>query len=250
VPLPEALFVARTMAALELLALHPLSAPQVAEALQVHPRTARRLLTRLADEGWVTRSDDQRRVYAPTMRVVALAGHVVERAQLTTTAQPFVVRLHALADTPAHLMIPSYRCALCLVHADGHGDAEVRPELRELVPSHATAPGKALLGSRRPWRESVLSGRLTRHTPRTLTDPVALGRELEATAERGWATEDGEHRPGVRAVAAPVFTPGAGAAAAIGAELPPGATFDEMGERVSAVARELSAALGAGDASR
>lgn len=239
-PLPEALFVARTMSALELLALHPLSAPQVAEALQIHPRTARRMLTRLADEGWLTRSEDQRRVYAPTMRLVALAGHVVERSTLTNTAQPFVAQLHEMTETTAHLMVPSYRCALCLVHVNG-GDGH--PQLRELVPSHATATGKALLGHREPWRESVLSGRLSRHTPRTVTDARVLRRELEVVAERGWATEDGEHRLGVRAVAAPVFTPGDGAAAALGAELPEGESFEGLGRRVSALARSLSATL-------
>lgn len=240
-PLPEALFVARTMSALELLALHPLSAPQVAEALQVHPRTARRMLTRLAEEGWLTRSDDQRRVYAPTMRLVALAGHVVERSTLAETARPFVARLHEIAGTTAHLMVPSYRCALCLVHVDGGDDGE--PHLRELVPAHASALGKALLAQRTPWRESVLAAPLSHHTRRTVTDPAALRRELEESRRRGWCSEDGEHRNGVRAVAAPVFTPGEGAAAAIGVELPPGVPFPPMGERVGTIARELSAAL-------
>src|SRR5256885_16424024 len=93
VRLPESHFVARTMQALELLALHPLSAPQVAEALQVHPRTARRLLTRLTEEGWLARSEDTRRVYCPTLRVVALAGHVLDRSQLAAAARPFVEAL-------------------------------------------------------------------------------------------------------------------------------------------------------------
>ena len=38
---PEAWPVARTMQALEALAFQPLSAPQVAAAMQIHPRTAR-----------------------------------------------------------------------------------------------------------------------------------------------------------------------------------------------------------------
>jgi hypothetical protein len=38
---PEGLAVKWTMDALELLAFQPLSAPQVAAAMQIHPRTAR-----------------------------------------------------------------------------------------------------------------------------------------------------------------------------------------------------------------
>src|SRR3954451_13586200 len=93
-PPPEAWYAARAMQALETLAFQPLSAPQVAAALQVHPRTARRLLNRLRDEGYLTRSDDARRLYAPTMRIVALAGQILQRALLAERAVPFVAALH------------------------------------------------------------------------------------------------------------------------------------------------------------
>ena len=70
----EAYFVTRTMRALELLASGPLSAPQLAEAMQIHPRTARRMLYRLADEGYVRCLDEPRRRYVLTMRLVSLAA--------------------------------------------------------------------------------------------------------------------------------------------------------------------------------
>jgi DNA-binding IclR family transcriptional regulator len=241
VPLPESLFVARTMQALELLALHPLSAPQVAEALHVHPRTARRLLSRLAEDGWLTCSADTRRVYAPTLRVVALAGHVLDRSALAETSRRFVSGLREETGEPVHLMIPAYRWALCVVHAED--DEPVRPQLREVVPCHATATGKILLGHRPAWRESVLAGPLPRLTRRTLTDVQALRRETDAAFARGYATEDGEFRAGSRAVAAPVFDRSGEAVAALGTAVAPGAAIDPPAERVVAAARELSRAL-------
>jgi DNA-binding IclR family transcriptional regulator len=237
VRLPEALFAARTMQALELLALHPMSAPQVAEALQVHPRTARRLLTRLADEGWLARSQDARRVYSPTTRIVALAGHVLERWRVAEAAGPFVDRLHSELGTAAHLMVPSYRWVLCLVHADG-GPAS--PALRELAPCHATAAGKALLAHRESWREDLLGAPLERLTARTLVDAEGLRRDGEAVRRRGYAIEDGEWRAGVRAVAAPVFGAGGGAVAALGAGVPDGTEIDAAGDLVAGAARDLS----------
>lgn len=48
-----AYYVARTMGALELLVIGPRTATEVAGAIGVHPRTARRLLRALADEGYV-----------------------------------------------------------------------------------------------------------------------------------------------------------------------------------------------------
>jgi DNA-binding IclR family transcriptional regulator len=245
VPLPESLFVARTMQALELLALHPLSAPQVADALGVHPRTARRLLSRLAEDGWLTCSEDTRRVYAPTLRVVALAGHVLDRSALAEASRPFVADLREQTGEPVHLMIPAYRWALCIVH--GEGDEPVRAQLREVVPCHATATGKILLGHRRAWRDSVLAGPLPRLTGRTLTDAQALRRDTDAAYARGYATEDGEFRADARAVAAPVFDRTGEAAAALGVAVAPGAALERPAERVVAAARELSRELRGGN---
>lgn len=202
-PSPEAWYVARTMQALELLAFGPLSAPQLAAALDAHPRTARRLLNRLEHEGYLTRSQDARRLYTPTMRIVALASQVVEHAPLPRFATPYVSRLRALTAADAHLLVPSYRSVVCLVHAAADGSA-AKPRLGELVPAHATAGGKILLGWRDAWRESVLAAPLDRLTDGTVTDGSTLRREVAAARERGHAIELDELVPGLRAVAAPV----------------------------------------------
>jgi DNA-binding IclR family transcriptional regulator len=236
---PEALYVARTMQVLELLAFQPLSAPQVAASLQIHPRTARRLLVRLHAEGYLTRSDDARRLYMPSMRVVALAGQVAARSPLTVGALPAVARLHEETGAAAHLAVPSYLSALCVVHADGACPA--RAHARELVPAHCTASGKALMGWRQGWRDSVLDHPLERHTDRTLVDRPALAREADATRARGYATEVEEFEAGVHAVAAPVFA-GGEAVAALGLS-GPGLDIDAVVSRLVMLADELTAAM-------
>jgi DNA-binding IclR family transcriptional regulator len=236
---PEALYVARTMQVLELLAFQPLSAPQVAASLQIHPRTARRMLVRLHEEGYLTRSDDTRRLYSPSMRVVALAGQIAARSPLTVGALSSVERLHEEAGADAHLAVPSYLSVLCVVHADGLCGARIHP--RELVPPHCTATGKALLAWRQRWRDSVLDHPLERHTERTLVDPAALAREADATRSRGYATEDGEFEEGMRAVAAPIFV-GGEAVAALGVS-GPDVEIEGLTGRVVVLARELTAAM-------
>lgn len=198
----EAFFVTRTMAAMELLAFQSASAPQVAGTLGVHPGTARRLLNRLAIEGWLARSGGFHRTYTPTLRVVAMAAHLADRDALPTAARPVVGRLRDDTGGTVHLCIPSYRSVLCLVHAAGEG--ATRPRLRELVPAHASASGKVLLAHREAWRASVLASPLPALTPRTRTAPGAIESEAETIRERGYAVDDEELQPGVRAVAAPV----------------------------------------------
>jgi len=240
---PEALYVARTMQVLELLAFQPLSAPQVAATLQIHPRTARRVLVRLHQEGYLTRSSDARRRYAPSLRVVVLAAQIAARLPLTTRALPFIDRLHQDAGADAHLAVPSYLSALCMVHAGGACSARVHP--RELVPAHCTATGKALLAWRQPWRDSVLRHTLERRTGNTIVDPARLAREADATRTRGYAVEIGELQDGIRAVAAPVFVRDE-AMAAIGAS-GPNLEVEVVGERVVALAAELSEAMAESD---
>jgi len=237
--LPEALYVARTMQVLELLAFQPLSAPQVAATLQIHPRTARRVLVRLHDEGYLTRSNDARRRYAPTLRVVALAAHIAARSPLAVRSLPFVAQLHDQTSADAHLVVPSYLSALCIVHASGACRARVHP--RELVPPHCTATGKALLAWRQPWRDSVLSHDLERYTSRTIVETARLAREVDATAARGYAVEVGELQEGVRAVAAPVFVDG-DAVAALGVS-GPDLDIEHAAGRLVPLAGELTEAI-------
>ncbi|HEX6389052.1 MAG TPA: IclR family transcriptional regulator, partial [Solirubrobacteraceae bacterium] len=209
---PEAWHVGRTMRVLELLAFAPLSAPQLAAALHAQPRTVRRVVNRLVDEGYLTFRDERRRIYEPTMRLVALAGQVVENSTLVRTARPYVALLHERTGASAHLVTTSYDKVVCLVHAAPGADVP-RPHLRELVPAHCTAGGKALLAWRDRWRESVLDSDLARCTPKTTVEPEALRRLLEDVRAQGYAVEDGEYQTDVRAVAVPLLVSGDAVAA-------------------------------------
>jgi DNA-binding IclR family transcriptional regulator len=208
----EAWHVQRTMQVLELLAFGPRSVPQLATAMYAQPRTIRRFVNRLVEEEFVSLSDERRRLYEPTMRLVALAGQIVENSPLTRVARPYVTLLRERTNASAHLVVPSYQSALCLVHA-GPCDADIRPRLRELVPAHCTAGGKVLLAWRDRWRESVLAAPLGSYTDRTIVEPGALRRMLDQVRLDGHAAEDREYQPDVCAVAVPVLVAGDAVAA-------------------------------------
>jgi DNA-binding IclR family transcriptional regulator len=245
---PEAWHVTRTLRAMELLAVRPRSAPELADALGVHVRTARRVLKRLDGEGYVTLTDDRRRRYRPTMRVVALAGQVVERAELPATALPHVTGLRKHLGASCHLCVPSHMFALCLVHDEGEGAGGCRPHLRELVPCHCTAAGKALLAWREEWRDAVLEQPLASFTERTSIGPESLRRELARTVARGYSVEDREYDEVTRGLAAPVFAEGGEAVAALAVVAPvehlQADRYSEVGGAVVEAAAALSAELG------
>jgi len=240
----EAFFASRSMQALEVLAFGPSTATQLAAELQVHPRTARRLLNRMVHDGWVVRRDGPRPTYTPTMRIVALAAQLAHRAPLVRHAAGVARDLHERLGCPVHLAIPSYRSALRLVHVAGSGDGV--PALRDLAPAHAIAAGKLLLAFRDPWREVVLAAPLASLTDRTLVDAGRLRAELDRTRDRGYAVEDEEFRAGARALAVPVRVNGEVVAAlAVSSERASLAELLASGERARLAAEELSARLAA-----
>jgi IclR family acetate operon transcriptional repressor len=239
----EAFFASRAMQALEVLAFGPSTATQVATELQVHPRTARRLLNRMVYDGWLIRRDGPRPTYTPTMRIVALAAQLAQRAPLVRHALELAGDLYGGPEDAVHLAVPSYRSALRLVRATPAADGG--PAARDLAPANAIAAGKLLLAFRDPWREVVLASPLTPVTELTLIEPAALRVDLTLTRERGYAVEEEEFRPGLRALAVPIIGDDDEVVAAL-ALSSAGGTLEALLERagdVVATGEELSARL-------
>ena len=235
----EAWHAGRTMRIVELLAFGSLSVPQLADALHAHPRTVRRVVAQLLEDEYVAVAEEGRGMYAPTMRLVALAGQIVDGSALARRGRPYVALAQERSGATAHLLVPSYGSVLCLAHCGG-ADEEIRPRLRELVPAHCAAGGKVLLAWRDRWRETLLARPLERVTSRTVTDARVLRNELDVVRREGYAIEDGELQPKVCAVAAAVRTAGGEVVAALSVS---GGRFDLAAAtpRVIQLADELSA---------
>jgi DNA-binding IclR family transcriptional regulator len=237
-------FALRTLRALEVLAFTPTTASGIAEALLIHPRRARRLLSQLQRDGWLSyRHGANERIYAPTLRFVALAAEIGARAPLTTMTSPALERLHGATGRPAMLTIAGYRGTVCVARCLGeHG---VEPAVAAVAPAHCTAAGKVLLAYGDQWRRSVLATPLQRCTERTVTDATVLEHELNHVRYHGYGVENEEHVDGVWAAAAPVVGPGGPVLAAIsvvacGSSLP-----DRCVDEVRAAARQASDTVGA-----
>lgn len=108
------------------------------------------------------------------------------------------------------------------------------------VPMHVSAMGKCLLaGTDDIDAEIDQLGDLVRATHRTITDRDELRAELQLARERGWALNDEERNPGVRAIAAPVSAPGGGVLGAIAIQ---GPTIRITDDRLPELAAQLDKA--------
>jgi DNA-binding IclR family transcriptional regulator len=130
----------------------PSSPPQVAAAIGVHARTARRMLRTLAKERYVERRGGRGRAahtYLPTVRLLALAAQLAPRLPLVEHGRRATRELHDATGLTAYLAIPSYGDVLVIARA-----GERAPRLWALVPAAEDASGHLLLAYHDAWRHS------------------------------------------------------------------------------------------------
>jgi len=117
------------------------------------------------------------------------------------------------------------------------------------LPLHCTATGKAILSVAGPALvDRTVAGGLKAVTPRSITDPGELRAELVRTRRRGFAVDDRELDPDLRAVAAPVLDHTGDVVGALAVVAPaarmPAAAVQEHARAVVLAARAVTRRLG------
>lgn len=129
----------------------------------------------------------------------------VERG-LLEVATPFLEDLYERTHETVHLGVPEGTEVVYVAKIGGHRQAEVPSRIGGRMPMHCTGLGKALLAFGAPdLRRRVLGSPLERRTPRTVTAPGILSRQLDKVVETGVAHELEESAVGIVCVAAPVL---------------------------------------------
>jgi DNA-binding IclR family transcriptional regulator len=178
---------------------------ELAEAADLAPSTAHRLLTTLVDLGFL-RQDSESRLYGAGHALLGLVSAAEQRLSgLRAAALPHMTELAAACGETAHLHILDGPEVIFVDQVLGPRTIRMEVKVGTRMMAHVTAAGKALLA----WQTdavlgSVLAAGLQRFTPQTLTDPDVFQRELALVRRRGWATEVEEHELGAACVAAPI----------------------------------------------
>lgn len=162
------------------------------------------LLATLEAHGLVERDGDVRgyRLGATLLELGSAALRHLDVAQL---ARPALAQLRDAIGETAVLHVPADAGALIVARAESHHDLKVVAPLGHRLPPLAGAVAKVLLADR-PEAEVAarLRGRLPAFTPKSITAPRRYLRELRRVRRLGYAVDDEEYLPGVRAVSAPV----------------------------------------------
>src|SRR3984885_14866842 len=179
--------------------------------------TTHRVADRMIKLGWLDKPRDRYRVGNRLFEISSLAPI---RHELREAALPFLQDLHAAAKTTVQLGVLEGSQVLVVERITGHRPMPMLEQAGGKIPAHCSALGRAILAYSDP--ATILAGGLAARTPRTLTSPVAVLRELTAIPARGWAVDREEGNIGISCVAAPVFGPLGQVAAALSVTGPTG----------------------------
>ncbi len=230
-----------------------LSVGDLHDKLGVHKSTLVRLLQSLAEEGFIEQNPltDKYRLGIKTFEIGSMC-HRTRLRNLGALARPTMQQVTSKTGLSANLAIRD-RQEIVYVETVEPNDLPLRMAYSagDRFGIHHTALGKAMIAHLPPEDlELLLDGmELAPLTPRTITTADQLVRELWEVRTRGYAVDDEESLPGLRCVAAPIWD-SSGVVAALSAS---GSTLivtqqrlDEIGARVIAAARLISAQLGGG----
>lgn len=228
-----------------------LTLTEVADGLSVSKSTAFSLLFTLTARGYAAESGDRRsRRYRLGMSLAKLGDAAEQQSPLMSLAMPVLQAVTDSTGLTARLVVPDGAYAVAVARVDAPGSVRFASYLGTREYPHCTSAGKALLAALPPdqARSLAVEAGLPARTPRTITDPGTLARDLELTAARGFAIDDEEDCEGVFCVGSAVYDRAGQCVAAIsgtGLKLNrPTWQLAELGIALRDAADALTAALG------
>lgn len=239
----------RGLAVLEVLAQgQDLNLSEVARRARLPVSTAHRLLETLRRRGFVQPVEDGR--YRVGLRAFEVGMGFLRAQRLPEVARPVMVELVDRVEETANLAVRDGAEAVYVLQVESHRMLRLFAQPGARHPLYCTGVGKVLLAwePEEEVRRLLGPGPLPRFTPRTLTDPDAVVRELRAIRARGYAVDREERESGVRCVAAPVRDASGRVVAALSVSAPasrvPHHRIPPVAATVVSAAEEISRRLG------
>jgi len=218
---------------------------EIAEAAQLHPSTAHRILNDLTSGRFVDRP--QPGVYRLGMRLLELGNLVKGRLNVREAAIAPMRELHKLIQQPVNLSVRQGDEIVYVERAySERSGMQVVRAIGGRAPLHLTSVGKLFLAADDPQRIRAYAARtgLQGHTKNSITTLDTLERELTRVRQYGQANDNEELELGVRCMAAGIYDDQRKLLAGLSISAPSGRLEDSWLPKLLETAKEISIALG------
>lgn len=180
----------------------PASLKFLAADTGLHPSTAHRILTALAEHGYVERVEPAG--WQLGAKLLQLGHRVRAGSDVRRAARPVMDWLRDEIGESVNLTLREGDEVIYVERATPARAIRVEQVIGSRAPLHVTAVGKLMLADDGPAGIAAYARRtgLPRYTRNTLTDAEALAGAADAAARRGYALDDEEAEPGVGCIGA------------------------------------------------
>ncbi|MFH1932437.1 MAG: IclR family transcriptional regulator [Pseudomonadota bacterium] len=182
-----------------------LGVSEIARGLNMAKSTVHGMTSTLEELGVVMRDPHTKR-YRLGLTLFELGRLAYSQIDLKTLARPIMEELMEKTQTSVFLGILNWEHVTVLDIVESRQDLKITAPIGTAIPLFAGAVGKVFLASMKEeqTKKIVRSKGLTRFTKNTIVDPELYFRELKNVRKMGYAVDDEEYIPGVRAVASPI----------------------------------------------
>lgn len=235
---------------LECVADHqPAGVGELSRTLGLPKSSVQRALQTLGAAGWIRPAPGEVTRWVLTSRARRVGRLASEENSIREAAIGAMEQLRAETGETVHLMVPDGPRAVLIERLETSHPVRIVLALGSSAPLHGSSNGKAILASLPAGEaEAILDGELPRYTDNTIVDWEQFAAELAEIRRRGYATNNGEWRADIAAVAAAIVGPDGRPVASLSVSTPisrmPPDLSSHYGALVSAAARQVSAALG------
>lgn len=237
----------RMMSLLDVLAEtpEPASLKALSKATGLHPSTAHRILAAMTHSRLVERHDAS--TYALGIRLLELGNIVKSRINIRDVALPYMQDLHETVGEAINLGIRDGDEIIYLERtSSGRSLVRVVYLVGGRAPLHLTSLGKLFLASENLASVHAYAQRtgLPGKTPHSLTNLVALEKELDKIRRHDLAYDNEEAELGLRCIASPIRNDEGSVVAGLSISAPTDRHKQIWAEQIRAAAAEISRALG------
>lgn len=178
---------------------------EIARTLKMAKSTAHGITAMLEELGALTR-DPSTKKYKLGLTLFELGRRAYSQIDLREIARPFMEELMEKSDASVFLGILNWEHTTILDIVESRHDFKITAPVGTRIPLLAGAVGKvflALMEEEQALRLIRTKG-LKRYTENTITDPKKHFQEIERVRQMGYAIDDEEYIPGVRAAASAI----------------------------------------------
>lgn len=182
-----------------------ISLAELSKRVGLHNSTTFHLVKTMVSLGYIRQIKDSKR-YRIGRPLFALAASALDEIEMVSLATPLLEELSRETGESGHFAVRMGDSVVVIARTAAPGAFQLTERVGVVRPAHCTALGKVILAALRDDELDRFLARteLTAVTPKSITEPDVLKKDIDDVRRSGIAFDDGEFNPEVRCVGVPV----------------------------------------------